>query len=199
MNTVSTEATKLARWKIEFVAEAMSSKRWRRFLRWLTALAQVHISICFIFCIFFAFAFWFTKPRMIDHIYNGNATTKVIVVLSQGWLEKSAKMREDAQNRICEIKKEISIWIIVMKCCLLMRKNKLERNMTWGHVLLHYCIISMLFSAKWEKTPKNKSLLTTKRYFLSMLLKNWNSVIISNDFRCDLKRTKWEMSTPSSI
>ena len=132
------------------------------------------------FCIVFAFAFWFTKPRVIDHIYGGNATSKVIVVLFQGWLEKSAKMREDAQNRICEIKKEISIWIIVMKCCLLMRKNKLERNMTWGHVLLHYCIISMLFSAKWEKTPKNKSLLTTKRYFLSMLLKNWKSVIISN-------------------
>ena len=73
-------------------------QRWRRF-----------ISIYIIYFLVFAFAFWFTKPRMIDHIYNGNTTTKVIVVLSQGWLEKSAKMREDAQNRICEIKKEISI------------------------------------------------------------------------------------------
>ena len=40
---------------------------------------------------------------------NATTITKVTVVLSQGWLEKSAKMREDAQNRICEIKKEISI------------------------------------------------------------------------------------------
>ena len=159
----------------------MSSKRWRRFLRWLTALAQVNICICYIFCIFFAFAFWFTKPRMIDHIYNGNANTKVIVVLSQGWLEKSAKMREDAQNRICEIKKEISIWIIVLKCCLSMRKNKLEKK-TWNEDIHYY--ISALYpcssQGKWEKTLKNRSLLTTRRYFLSMLLKNWKNVIISS-------------------
>ena len=77
-HSVNCEATKLARWKIEFVAEAMSSKRWRRFLRWLTALAQVYISICYIFCIFFAFAFWFTRPRMIDHIY-------MVEMLQQGY------------------------------------------------------------------------------------------------------------------
>ena len=61
--------------------------------------------ILYIFCI----CILIHETQNEDHIYNGNTTTKVIVVLSQGWLEKSAKMREDAQNRICEIKKEISI------------------------------------------------------------------------------------------
>ena len=170
----------------------MSSKRWRRFLRWLTALAQVYISICYIFSIFFGFAFWFTKPRMIDHIYNGNTTTKVIVVLSQGWLEKSAKMREDAQNRICEIKKEISIWIIVLKCCLSMRKNKLEKkHETRTYIITFPRYILALLRENERKHWKIEVYWRLADIFLSMLLKNWKNVIISSyNLQVWLEKTK---------
>ena len=70
--------------RLNFAAEAMSFKRWRRFLRWLTALAQVYINIYYIFCIVFAFAFWFTKPRMIDHIYDRNAKL-LFYFFKDGW------------------------------------------------------------------------------------------------------------------
>ena len=112
--------------RLNFAAEAMSSKRWRRFLRWLTALAQVYIYTYYIFCIVFAFAFWFTKPRMIDHIYDGNAKL-LFYFFKDGWRNQQ-KWGRTPKSEFAKSKRKLvfksSSWNVVCSLVLLQQKRR---------------------------------------------------------------------------
>ena len=85
--------------------EAKCSMRWLRCLRWSIARAQVRLS-----------GLW-------DCDNSENAA-----ILSPGWIEKAAKMEEEAQARISEIKQQNILWILLKEKEIKNETNQTERK-----------------------------------------------------------------------